>query len=114
MTAKQLKQLFRLSHKVSVYVPELTKSGERCEDWNDKTAELLVSLFGGSTSSDAIGYWHLSTGKLQREAVKLVFSYAEQLTDSAIDAIYRHAERLKAACQQDAVAIEIDGELYFV
>ncbi|HCE45532.1 MAG TPA: hypothetical protein DET40_18485 [Lentisphaeria bacterium] len=115
MTAKALKNLFKLSHKVSVYCPTLQVDGEACDNWADKTASLLASLFGGSTSTDAVGYWILSkTGKLQKESVRLVFSYAEELTDVAIDSIYQHAVEMKTACKQDAVAIEVDGDLFFI
>jgi hypothetical protein len=115
MSRKELKNLFKLSHKVSVYVPTLQQSGEAVKDgWVETTAALLSKLFGGSTSSDCVGYWILASGKLQREAVKLVFSYAEKITDDAVDAVYQHSLSMKSACNQEAVAIEIDGELYFV
>ncbi len=114
MSRKELKNLFKLSHKVSVYVPTLQQSGDAVEDgWVEKTAALLSGLFGGSTSSDCIGYWILASGKLQRESVKLVFSYAETIDDQAIDKIYNHALSMKSVLNQEAISVEIDGSMYF-
>lgn len=115
MSKRELQNLFKLSHRLSVYVPTLQRTGEAVEDgWVDKTAALLSKLFGGSTSSDCVGYWVLASGKLQKENVRLVFSYAAEINDNAIDAVYQHVLAMKAACVQESCALELDGELYLI
>jgi len=111
---KKLKNLFKLSHKVSIYCPTQDKTGKPCTDYTNTTATMLSQRFGGATSTPCRGYWEHESGVLQAETVSVVYAYAEKLTDSDIDAIVRHAEDIKTETAQDAVAVEIDGELYFV
>lgn len=114
----KLKNAIKLSHRVAVYVPSRTEQGGAAESFADEAATLLSGLFGGATSSDAVGYWvHDSgplVGSLVRESVRLVFAYAEALTEESVDAVVALCEKIKREAQQEAVALEIDGELYLI
>ena len=117
MNNSKLQNLFVLSHKVTVYVPA-TMNDENGAHEIDNThytniiAELLASTFGGATSTDAIGYWVSSERGLEKERTKMVFAYAESLDQ--IDLIIDKCEWLKSELNQDAVALEIDGRMYFI
>ena len=114
MPYKQLKNLVKLSHKVTFYVPSQSENFEAVENVTDEVARTFTDLFGGSTSTSAIGYWTHVDGRLAKESVTLVFSYAEKLTDASIDAVYNLALSIKARLGQESIAIEINGELYFI
>jgi hypothetical protein len=49
-----------------------------------------------------------------QEPVQLVYSFARELTSADYQAVYSFAELLRSELQQEAVACEINGELYFI
>ena len=54
-----LKNCLKLSSKITVYVPAtngIDKAADNTEQVK-KTAALLSELFGGATSTPALGYW---------------------------------------------------------
>ena len=55
----KLQNCFKLSSKVTVYVPATNGVSEATDNTEQvkKTASLLAGLFGGSTSTAALGYW---------------------------------------------------------
>ena len=55
----KLKACIKLSSKVTVYVPATNGVSEAADNTEQvkKTAALLADLFGGSTSTAALGYW---------------------------------------------------------
>lgn len=110
----KLEKLFTLSHKVTVYVPstmDINKEIDNAE-YVDEVATLLSSLFGGATSSQAIGYWNSPTAGLVKEKTVIVFAFAESL--EKIDLVIDKCEELKEKLNQDAIALEIDGQMYFI
>lgn len=110
----KLEKLFTLSHKVTVYVPstmDINKEIDNAE-YVDEVATLLSSLFGGATSSQAIGYWNSQTAGLVKEKTVIVFAFAESL--EKIDLVIDKCEELKEKLKQDAIALEIDGQMYFI
>lgn len=114
MKNSKLEKLFTLSHKVTVYVPstvEINKEIDNAE-YVDEVASLLSSLFGGATSSQAIGYWNSPTAGLVKEKTTIVFAFAESL--EKIDLVIDKCEELKNILKQDAIALEIDGQMYFI
>ena len=113
----RLEKLFVLSHKVTVYVPA-TRNDENGAHEIDNTkyvddmAHTLSALFGGATSTNAIGYWVSDERGLEKENTKMVFAYAESLDE--IDVVIDKCEALKNELEQDAIALEIDGQMYFI
>ena len=113
----RLEKLFVLSHKVTVYVPA-TRNDENGAHEIDNTkyvddmAQTLTNLFGGATSTNAIGYWMSDERGLEKENTKMVFAYAESL--DKIDVVIDKCEALKYELGQDNIALEIDGQMYFI
>ena len=113
----RLEKLFTLSHKVTVYVPA-TKNDEAGAfpidntEYVNQIAEILSNTFGGATSTDAIGYWVSNIRGLEKENTRLVFAYAESL--EKIDIVIDWCEWLKDELKQDAIALEIDNQMYFI
>lgn len=115
--SKALTNLIPLSHKITVYVPATINDadGSHAIDntaYVDKTAALLSDTFGGATCTDCIGYWMSSDRGLERENTKMIFAYAESL--DPIDTIIEWCEDLKCELNQDAIALEIDNQMYFI
>lgn len=104
MKSNKLAACIRLAHKVTVYVPGTVGA-----------ASLLSSRFGGATSSPAVGYWLSDVHGLIRENTTIVFAYAaEQALESGVDAVVDFCAEMRDALDQEAVALEIDGEMYFI
>ena len=113
----RLENMFKLSSKVTVYVPSTLDVDTPIDTstWVDMTATLLSNCFGGATSCEALGYWTSPTAGLVKEKSTMVFAYCSD-TD-----LQEHAEtvidfcvNMKTELKQDAVALEINGEMYFV
>ncbi len=113
----KLQNCFKLSSKVTVYVPATSNVSEAIDntEFVKSTASLLSSLFGGATSTPALGYWMSNSAGLVAENTTIVFAYAAD-TDlqNGISAVVDHCEKLKADMGQEAVALEINGEMYFI
>ena len=113
---KTLKNLFKLSHKISLYVPTKNKNNEDLsQELIDNMVDIVASQFsevnGGATSTQALGYWKTNSGELIKEKVTVVFSYTnvlEQAIETAIDL----GEQLKDMANQDAISLEVNNELY--
>lgn len=94
----KLKACIKLSSKVTVYVPATNGVADAADNTEQvkKTAALLADLFGGSTST-------------------AVFAYASDADlQNGIAAVVDHCEALKQEMGQEAVALEINGEMYFI
>ena len=71
--------------------------------------------FGGSTSTPALGYWLSNTAGLIKERTTLVFAYcSDNDLQKQIERIVTHCETLKSELEQEAIALEINGEMYFI
>jgi len=117
MENKKLKNLIKLSSKVSIYVPSTQQTGEKVTDRAaaiDGTCKLMAELFGGCTHTHAIGTWILENGKPQNEHIEIVYSYAKILYIEKIDKVIEWCEELKRQCNQEVVSLEVNGELYFI
>ncbi len=114
---KALKNCIKLSSQVKVYVPSTRNVNEEIENklYVEETLKFLSSCFGGSTATKALGAWVSNKGDLVTESVTMVFSYARQEElDSNIERIYTYCLSLKEKLSQEAIALEVNGELYFV
>lgn len=116
-TNKTLQNLFKLSSKVSILVPATINIDEEIDNtpFVEKTAALLAECFGGSTSSQALGYWKTAAGELVKEKTTIVYAYCKESDlQNNIEKIIDHAEQLKKDMSQEAIALEINGEMYFI
>lgn len=116
MNAK-LKACIKLSHKITVYVPATSGVDTATDNTEQvkRTAALLADCFGGSTSTAALGYWLSPAVGLVAENTTVVFAYAaEKDLLERIGRVVDHCEALKAEMAQEAIALELDGEMYFI
>ena len=117
MMNSRLKAMFSLKSKITVYVPatmDINKEIDNTEYVN-KTATLLSECFGGATSTDALGYWVSDTAGLVKEHTTMVFAYAaEEDLKNNLDRVLDFCENLKSEMGQDAIALELNGEMFFI
>lgn len=114
---KQLKNCIKLSSRITIYVPATINASEQTDNSAqvDKTASFLAGCFGGATSSPAIGYWLSPVHGLIRENTTIVFAYADQSAlEQNVNALVEYCEQLKESMQQESIALEINGEMYFI
>lgn len=108
-----------LNHKASITVPS-TKglSGLAPEELTERTVEMVQSdfslMFGGSTSYKAVGTYKSDSGELVKEEVTVVTANIAELDDDAELLLVTLAELVKVRHEQECVALEVDGKMYFV
>ena len=114
---KQLKFKFDLDCKVSIYVPSTVNVNEVTDNSMQvkKVISELAAMFGGATASKAVGGWVCTTGETVLEEVTIVYSFctSEQLNKHFGD-VYQIAERIKKEMAQEAVTLEVNGQVKFV
>lgn len=113
----KLANLFHLSHKVTVYVPSTVNVSKAVDNTEqvERVASALSGWFGGATSTPALGYWLSPAAGLVAEKTVVVFAYAaEDDLASHIEDVVDLCENVKHDMSQEAVALEIDGEMFFV
>lgn len=70
---------------------------------------------GGATSTDAAGYWLSNSAGLVREKSTMIFAYCSEADlEKHIDHVVEYCEKLKAELKQDAIALELNGKMYFI
>ena len=113
----KLQNLFKLSSKVTVIVPSTININEEIDNtpYVDQVASIMSQCFGGATASNTLGYWNSPSMGLVKEKSTTVFSYCtEKDLQENIDKIIDLCETLKTDMSQDAIALEINGEMYFI
>lgn len=114
---KSLKNCVKLASKLTIYVPATNNINTAADNTAqvEKTAALLAGLFGGSTSTPAVGYWLSDAAGLVRENTTVVFAYAhEKDLEANIEKVIDYCESLKSEMGQEAIALELNGEMYFI
>ncbi len=112
---RSLRNLFKLSHRVRIYSPTRNHAGVILENPPRQiTLEFLTDACGGATVTPAVGCWRGISGLLVQETVDLVFAYREHLDADFIDKLLVFCEGIKLTTSQESIAVEIDGEMYFV
>ena len=114
---KRLQNCFKLGSKVTIYVPATNNVNEEID--NEKyvkvVAEKMSVWFGGATSTPARGYWVSTSAGLVKEDTTIVFAYTDtENLQNSIDRVVDLCEWLKAEMAQESVALEINGEMYFI
>ena len=113
----KLQNLFKLSSKVTVIVPATKNINEEFDNkkYVEKTATILSKCFGGATAAETLGFWNSPTIGLVKEKSTTVFAYCnESDLQSNIEQVIEWCEEMKTELAQDAIALEINGEMYFI
>lgn len=114
---KNLKFKFDLDCKVSIYVPSTVNVNEKVDNSEQvkRTITELANMFGGATASKAVGGWVCESGETVLEEVTIVYSFcsSEKLQEN-FAAVYAIAERIKKEMSQEAVTLEVNGQVKFV
>lgn len=114
---KTLKFKFDLDSKVSIYVPSTNNVSVEVDNSEAVRSVIreLSQLFGGATATQAVGGWVSESGETILERVTIVYSFctSEQLRKH-FDDVYAIAQRIKEEMTQEAVTLEINGQVKFV
>lgn len=114
---KELKFKFDLDCKVAIYVPSTVDVDKEVNNEQQvlQIIKRLSLLFGCATASDAVGGWVANDGQTVIEKIKIVYSYctSEQLKEN-IDTILEICENLKKEMLQEAITLEINGQVKFI
>lgn len=116
MNAK-LKNLFKLSSKITVYVPSTVDIDKQIDNkkYVDNVATLLSNCFGGATSCETLGYWTSPTAGLVKEKTTMVYAYcSDKDLQNHADKVIDYCLNLKEELKQDSIALEVNGEMYFI
>ena len=113
---KKLKNLIKLSSRITIYVPSTKNINEEIDntEYVNKTHELLSKCFGGATETKAIGSW-ISVSGLVKEKTTMIFAFCEEeALENHIEEVIDWCEVMKKELTQEAIALEVNGELYFI
>lgn len=113
----RLKNCFKLSSKIEFYVPATDKNNTEIDntEYVNTVATSFSEFFGGATSTLARGYWVSDINGLVKESTTIIFAYCnEKQLDENLDKVIDLAEIIKKELKQDAIAININGEMYFI
>jgi hypothetical protein len=108
-----------LTHRVAITVPSTVNVTDAAPtlqaQWVDTILTTLSTLFGGATALPGIGAWVSPTAGLVKENIVNVFAFcSEEGLTKARPAVMKLAMDLCVAMRQEAVAVDLDGKLYFV
>ena len=113
-------KMFHLPIEVSVYVPStqdvdkvVSKSEMKLRV--EEVKKYLATLFGGFSSSSVEGGFLASDGKVVKENVERVVSFApKEDFDKNKEALVQKASEWAAKWGQEAIGLEHEGDLYYV
>ena len=113
----KLQNMIELSSRLTIYIPSTVNIDKPIDSKKhvDEAAALLSGFFGGATSTEASGYWLSPSAGLVRERSTMVFTYCHEADlEAHIDEVIDYCEALKRTLTQDAIALEINGKMYFI
>src|SRR5574344_20665 len=114
---KELKFLFDLDCKVSIYVPSTTDAN--CadeENLQQRFVELCMKKFsewfGGATATDALGGWMSNNKGLILERVRIVYAFCrkEDFAENLVE-MMQICEQIKSEMRQESVTLEYNGQI---
>lgn len=117
MLNAKLKNVFKLSSKITVYIPSTVDIDKQAntQKYIDECAKLLSNSFGGATSCEALGYWVSAKNGLVKEKSTMIFAYcSDEDLKNHIEKIIDFCEAMKKELSQEAIALELNGEMYFI
>jgi len=106
----------RLSRQIAITIPSTVDVDKETDTstWVDEALALLSRLFGGATAMEGLGGWLSSTVGLVKEKIVKVYAYADDLPNEKIAEVYQFVTRMRHELRQEAIAVEVDGEMYLV
>ena len=109
----------QLNHRICVYIPSTFDGNKPAKRMQKKAvrkaAQRLSMYFGGATTTKAVGYWVSEEKGLIAEAQTLVYSNTTEEGKTAhLDTVRQFAKAICRWMKQEAVTLEIDGELEFI
>lgn len=98
--------------KATIYVPSTIAISQHMSkqvhtEFVEQTKRFLAELFGGVTAYTVQGAWLSDSGELIEEDITLVYTFVNNLTDEAEEAVIQYCEKLRIDMQQEAIAVEI-------
>ena len=106
-----------MRHNFKIYVPstiDVNTNIDNSEKVNE-TLQFLSSLFGGATATDASGAWMSETSGLVTEKVTICYAFTNFRNFwKHRKTVKQYAAKLRDEMKQEAISLEIDGNLYFV
>lgn len=117
MNNKKLKSLIALRHNVRIFVPSTIDVDKELDNtgYVDAILKDFSEKFGGATSYLAMGAWSSPQAGLVKEKVTIVEAFCtEAQLEENIEKVIELAEDLKRELKQEAIALQINNELYFV
>lgn len=112
-----LDQYIPLKSKITVYVPATVNVNQAIDNTLqvERVARTLSECFGGATSTPAHGFWLADSGNLVCENTTMVFAYCStEQAEKYMEDIVRLCIQLKHEMSQEAIALEYNGEMYFI
>ena len=110
-----LKNCLKLSSKITVYVPATNGIDKAADNTEQVKKTAALPSDGGATSTPALGYWMSPAAGLVAEATMVVFAYAaDAALQEHVGRVVELCEELKREMGQEAIALEINGEMYFI
>lgn len=105
-----------LSDKISIYIPSTVAVDNTADTSSvlDEAMTLFSELFGGVTVYKALGGWMSREKGLVKEEIHIVSSFSMELSTSDINIVKQFAQEIKEELKQEAVSIEVNGELLFI
>jgi len=101
------------SERDAIYIPTLQKNGHPVAEEVVNSLKTQASALGLTSITQAAGMWVLSdTGEVQAETIWIAFS-SNPIADEKRPALRALAETTKILANQDEVAREENGRLYF-
>lgn len=115
-TFTALQGLSGLTNKVAIYVPGTNGANTQAVNsaWVNDALGTLSLEFGGATAQAVTGAWMSDEHGLIKEQTTVVYANASEITDENMSTIVHFASALCEALSQEAVAIEVNGTMYFI
>ena len=111
------KNAVKLDQRVAIYVPATDNVSEKVDNsaMVEDCAKMLSNLFGGATIQPSRGAWVSERDGLVLEDTTIVYAFctAEGLHNHVAD-IEAYALHIKEVMRQEAVSVEVNGELFLI
>ena len=114
---QELQRRLSLTHSIAVFVPSTLDVDVMFDNTHQVKSAIhfFGGLFGGAVSNQADGVWKSEDKGLVTEQVTIVRAFvSQQLLDTHLNSVIDYAGQLKAEMQQEAIALDVDGQLVLV
>lgn len=119
MTNK-LRYYDNFSASAAIYIPttqdvDTPASQSAVDNAISEAATLMSLMYGGATVTTGDGAWYSDARQdIVKERVYIVKAAAMQITDEQIDKLVDFAEEIRERFNQEAVTLEINGDMHFI